>query len=180
MAIQLISYKKLQSNDLTCVSFRTALAFDLFELNIIDLSNPNIWQKKSNDVYSYVDCEDDLKMLGKMTENSKSKIIVLLPQDCEYEYDYRFGEFHIKTLLSRDTEIVCNAIKHLIKKNIEIEYERNLIKVGDKDIFKADFHFILSDNFKSVLTSFKTNRCLVCNDDRFFFVDYNARQRKRD
>jgi len=88
MKIQLLSYKGNNSfgNYVEANTFNKASVFDMFDVTIIDLSDPEIWKNKGKNTKS-VNCINDLKTIGELVQRaSKCKIIIMLPDNLKFHY----------------------------------------------------------------------------------------------
>lgn len=92
MKYQLITYEKTNLAYKSFFSqintFGEVMIFDDFDVNVIDLTNPNIWKNK-NANYSKVNCNDDFRSIGSLiSTSSSSKTVLLLPQNLYFKYEY--------------------------------------------------------------------------------------------
>ena len=105
MNIQIIAYNDIGHRfgglSQAVNTFDKAMVFDDFDVNIIDLTDQNLWRNKS-DNYNQISCNNDLKTLGKLIrDTSNSKIVLLLPGNIPFHYcgifqpEYASALFHL-------------------------------------------------------------------------------------
>ena len=71
-----------------------AQSLDDFEINIVNLNDENMWRTRGGSV-SLIESINDFKSLSKMINNSKkTEIIILLPQNLTYRYNYSMRDYH--------------------------------------------------------------------------------------
>lgn len=88
--IQMITYsgndEKYLGKSMTVNNFHDVQSLDSFDINIIDLNNEQIW-KNERDSNESVNIINEFKSLSIMiNQRKKSKIIVILPQNCVFKY----------------------------------------------------------------------------------------------
>jgi hypothetical protein len=87
--IQLITdNKKLNKYNFTKISsINEPAAFDMYDVNIIDLSYKDIWKNKDH-ATDTIDCIKDFDSIKRIIYTSKqSTIIITLPQNVSYCFD---------------------------------------------------------------------------------------------
>ena len=62
-------------------------SFDDYEYNIVDLSFDEIWKYSGSSVQS-IDCLNDIKIISAMIKTTKNKVLIILPQNVKYKYNY--------------------------------------------------------------------------------------------
>ena len=88
MDIQYISNQKAKIQNVECSTIDSPKSFDTFDINIIDLNSSEIWRNK-NDNTRRINEINDFKNLNDMIKHSvKCKIIIVIPQNLVFLYDY--------------------------------------------------------------------------------------------
>lgn len=145
--IQIITYEKSNfesfSNDYKISELGEFDSFDDYKINIIDLTNEQIWEF-NGDSYKSLNCISDLKTLSKeLKSTNKSKTIIVLPQNCNFKYlkDYR-GNYtkviKIKNILSSVIEIISKNLFEIC--GFELSYSKNTTIIDDM-CYNSDFNF---------------------------------------
>lgn len=150
--IQVITYdgnnKCYQGEFVEQYSFHDIRSLDEYSINIIDLNNKNIWVN-NKDNKSSLNCIADLKSISSMIANSRTaKIIILLPQNLKYSYDYavhRYGQnktYIIDELKNMLGELVGHILKQLYPAIVHtpLEYENTKTIIRNKE-YPASFYF---------------------------------------
>lgn len=92
MNIQLINYSGEDSKKYSITevnNFSNIKTFDSFDINIIDLNSKYIWRNNGSSNSSF-NVLEDFKTISDMlkdSNNSSSKIIIILPQNIEFLYN---------------------------------------------------------------------------------------------
>lgn len=137
-----INYKNYNSNKKIVISsFADYKSFDLYDINIIDLSSNSLWYSKD---YNYEDLEDknDLIPISNSIKTSDSKILILLPQNCylHYEYNSAYDKYRKSVPLKSITTKMVNLLSEYIYNDIPlIQYEKGVTKIDDEE-FESDFY----------------------------------------
>lgn len=161
--IQIITYNKTKfqnfSENYKISNLDEFDSFDDYNITIIDLSNENIWYY-NNDSTSSLNNISDFQTLKKEIETSKHcKIIIVLPQNCYFYYDYYwYNKQYQKSIKLKD---ILSSFISLLSKNLfkiegfDISYSKNTTLIGNCS-YKSDFNFneIISNSF-SVITKSK-------------------------
>lgn len=156
MKVQIITgnSEMLGGTNVTVSHFSSPTSPDDFDVNIIDLSFPEIWKNRSG-VEGKLDIDNDLQSLARMVNDSiKTKIVYVYPQDNQYWYDFFGGKYNkkmkIKDLItSRDYRL---EYKDCFPKNagyLDVIFEPTKTKINGKE-FVADFRF--ASDYKTVIT----------------------------
>jgi len=146
-----IDNEKFHYND-----FKNLDALDDFELNIFDLSHPNLWQN-SADAITSINSNLDFKCIRIMISLSKvSKKLFILPQNLHFKYCYYGSSFNSARELKNMTNDLCTSLLSLISPVVQFSlvFEKTKTMISD-DIIASDFHFI--DDFAVVVTSSKSS-----------------------
>ena len=145
--IQIITANKefgnLFENDSNYIinTIKNPRAFDEFDINILDLSFDLLWLYRGNSPES-INIIDDLKHYKNIIRNANnSKILVILPQNVNYNYCYSNGKYQYKCELKN----LLNLVQSLLVDNIydyyfQLEFETTQTQFKH-NIVKADFHF---------------------------------------
>lgn len=118
-----------------------AQSLDEFEINIINLNDKNVWENSGTGNRS-INIIEDFRSLGKIIERSrKSTIILLLPSNLRYKYNYRaeYKYIELKNMIHEMKSDILSMIYEPIGSS-EIVYENTRTYVNTKDI-AASFYF---------------------------------------
>ena len=145
--IQYISYSGNLLTELFKVNtLNLPESFDDYEINILDLSDENLWKNKGNNA-NYLDCFQDVDNIGKMINNSDSKILIVLPQNIEYNYGLTKnwgGNLHYNKIeFKNKISILDNVINIILGTKIEpslLMYNKTKSKIDNEEI-SCDFVF---------------------------------------
>lgn len=160
--IQYITYstrnEKINGKDLTVNALSQPQSLDEFDIDIIDLSNAEIW-RSDNDNIGTINCINDFRNLKTMIYNrKKAEIVLVFPQDYIYGYGkvfdgrqgYKFSKSaNLKNIL-KNLETIISEIAVIPINSLTYENTRTLI--GDFEL-TASFHFKLLDLGIKTLTN---------------------------
>lgn len=160
--IQMLTCNKRNENfegrDMVINTFHDAQSLDEFEINIVNLNSEVIW-RNTRDNKRTVNIEEDLISLSSMMENSSTtQVVVLFPQNLDFNYYYYNGRYNKTCELKNMLEPVRNDILPLLYYplcSLSLYYENTKTKIGSKEI-EASFHFHNYDT--TLLTSVKSNK----------------------
>lgn len=144
-----------------CVSdFRTPKAFDEFEINIVDLGFSELWENKENSVENIKMIKDLFHYKNIIQNTSKAKIVVVLPQNIYFRYDYYRDKYlHVESLKNLLKLIRRLLIENICNYSFQLEFATTQTTLN-KVAVTADFYF--SDDFIEnkdvILTSDKSNK----------------------
>lgn len=176
MNIQIIAYNDIGHRfgglSQAVNTFDKAMVFDDFDVNIIDLTDQNLWRNKS-DNYNQISCNNDLKTLGKLIrDTSNSKIVLLLPGNIPFHYCYLPNSSkYRKTIALKDMleELRLHVLKDLYFINTAFAFGATTTSLGEIQA-KSEFYFynatsynIVTYNGNGVVTTIKnTNNSVYC------------------
>ena len=147
--IQIITYSGNKSEyigneNVVISSLKSPRAFDDFDINIINLSDGNIWVNKKNS-YKSVESLNDFHTINQIIkESSKSEIIITLPGDMLFKANYSeanqryYSSKALKDLIPDMIDILVHLSETF--RGVDVAFERTVTKVMDKEI-SADFRF---------------------------------------
>lgn len=165
--IQIITYsgteKNFKDNNVVLSKISTPRSLDEFDINIIMLTDKEIWESKSKTI-NKVNCSNDLKNLGVMINYMhNTQILIVLPQNCTYYYYYDhirghgyFNNSELKDMLDELSSQILNDLCNILGV-MRLNYENTLTKIGNKE-YKAAFYFQVNDG---ILKSKKSNKSTV-------------------
>ncbi|MBQ6262146.1 MAG: hypothetical protein IJK58_01365 [Clostridia bacterium] len=141
--IQLNPNKELCGDQITVSALSQPRALDEYDVNIIDLSDPEIWTNSRN-TYKRIDSFDDFSSIHTMVMNrKKANIIYVCPKNVFISYDYKQSlnryEYHKK--IKDDLPLFKNLIERVFPYGFyNINYETTTTSIGEIH-FDADFYF---------------------------------------
>lgn len=149
--------------------FNSPESFDDYEINIIDLSHKNVWYNRGYNV-DKLNIDNDILSIREMIKISSSKILILLPQNINFMYNYgkplytQRNEYYQNTIeLKNCTGLLNSIINKLLGTSIKdsfIIYNKTKTQIKDEFI-ESDFVFsensfgkviTKSNNLKSITT----------------------------
>ena len=126
--------------------FNEPKAFDMFDINIIDLAYDGIWVTSGRYTYQ-ISCIDDLVSLKKIIESSKKPVVIVFPQN---EYIKPIDNYLQDAFIYNDSLQIKNNIKtvchDIINKLVgftgiaELIYENSVTDICGK-CFESEFVF---------------------------------------
>lgn len=184
---QIISYKggELNWESFMCSKHNSPRSLDTFTVNVIDLTDVEIW-KSSSQNYSSINSINDFKSLQLMIEQSKMAAnIVILPSNVRFEYNWSAYQkrytagIQIKDML---TSFSVDILSKILPSNLQIPlFYENCITQLNSINFDSAFYFDESTFWArgySVLTRAKDSEkaTTVKIDDKFFITTANILQ----
>ena len=149
MKIQLLTYKIGQKtvNRVDWNTINAPMAFDSYDLNIIDLTASEIWQCNSSTLTN-INSQKDFSSIKNIVTHSKNTIVLyILPLNTSIRWNYYNSQkrFNSSDELKNKLQFVVNSVLPTIipidnAYTFEIQYERNVTSIDDTD-FKSDFYF---------------------------------------
>lgn len=163
--IQMLTYKgveKVFRSNVKVNKIHDAQSLDEFDINIISLADKDMWKNKSDSITSICNMADLVSLSTMVRNSTKTKIIILFPQNCTYYYDY----FHfsandkgynksceLKNMIPGMRKILENL--YVLIGSIGICYENTNTKIGNENL-NASFYFDITQNV--ILKSDKSNK----------------------
>lgn len=150
---------RFKNKEIVISDFKTYKSFDLYDINIIDLSSDSLWYSNSAEG-TYLNDRSDIAPIKNSINTCESKILLLLPLNC-YFY-YHLSTYTHKFLKSEQLKSIKGKFKQFISNYIyeplpEFDYEKGITKI-DGETFESDFYFkektglIYSEKSKKVNT----------------------------
>lgn len=175
--IQIISFDKLKFQSFKqykISSLDEFNSFDDYDINIIDLSNKEMWKYKGKHSGNLNNISDMHTISAELKATKKSKIIIVFPQNCNfyYSWDYFYKKFEESVKIKNILENVINIISNLFEINgFDISYSKNQTQIGEK-IYYSDFNFVeLNENsFEIKSTSDNSNKITTINYNNFILT----------
>lgn len=146
--IQVVSNKKIiRSNDFNIrySSYNSPMTFDMFDINIINLQDENIWRNKYMQS-DRINITNDLISLNKIIEVSpESKIVILLPAN--YNMLFNWNDYHDSYnsgfFLKNEHDCMTTIISALFPniKRYTLIFENSITKCQNSE-FTSSFSFL--------------------------------------
>lgn len=166
MKTQILVYKKpncgfTDTSDLTIREFGKALAFDAFDLTVIDLQDKYLWKSDYTNDKILQDHADISSIRQMMLQSNKAKCIVVLPQNYSFLYSYGYNlETHSegykkkKPLKDFIKDFAVSPIGELFSFSLRICFGKSITLVSNKELH-SDFSFSMpiTSPLKPLLTS---------------------------
>ncbi len=159
-------------------------ALDDFELCIIDLSNEYIWRYNETQPTN-VNCYKDLLTIKEAIINSSiSKIVIVMPQNEEFDYNQtyeyvggskRYKYTHSIQLKDNKSNLIKIISSNLFKvENLELSFEKTKTTIEQKEI-DADFNFTnYQEEFKAITFSKNSNKITTIQKDKICLTTLNV------
>lgn len=154
--IQYVSLTRKNIEYIDCYSFRDCRTFDTYPTNIIDLSDPAAWKNSYNNNLDTVDCAEIFVKLNDYIEKTKSKVVIILPQNEHITLGYRDNLVQISRYLKRFNELLSESFTFIKQNDIEIENSPSLVQLSN---YEVSSDFVFADKSKGSVF-FKTNGSL--------------------
>lgn len=144
-------------------SLHNIRSLDEYEINVIDLCNSWFWDNRDNSCTSINSIEDFRSVSNMISNSNMSKIVILLPQNAIYNYNYdhirgRYkSKSELKNMLTQLSKYILAEIYEPFA-NIKLLYE-NTKSYIEENCYEAAFYFGNVDN--SILKSYKSNKSTV-------------------
>lgn len=166
MKTQILVYKKpncgfTETSDLTIREFGKVLAFDAFDLTVIDLQDKYLWKSDYTNDKILQDHADISSIRQMMLQSNKAKCIVVLPQNYSFLYSYGYNlETHSegykkkKPLKDFIKDFAVSPIGELFSFSLRICFGKSITLVSNKELH-SDFSFSMpiASPLKPLLTS---------------------------
>ena len=155
-------------------TFSSPKSFDMFDVNIIDLRSPYIYQNKESSDYKIIH-NNDFYSINKMILNSrKTKFLFLYPMNVDFYRGFSGRVFTyntpIKDIIFRISEMFSILNKEL---GYNFYFERTDTKLSDDVNIQADFYFSERDDFEVLLQSIDSDKVTCCKKDNLFLTTLN-------
>ena len=118
-------------------------SLDEYDISVIDLDASQFWRNKERG-YDKIDEMCDFQSVSEMINNSKTgKIVILLPQNNRYEYEYFGREYHrsteLKDMLGNLSRDILSSLYGPLRHEF-LSYENTKSKINGRE-YDATFYF---------------------------------------
>ncbi|MDO4924204.1 MAG: hypothetical protein Q3980_00905 [Turicibacter sp.] len=144
--IQYISFRlktsTFKESAIVCSTLDSPRSLDEFDINIIDLNDELLWRNNAR-TYDTINNICDLDNLNSMIRNSQeTNIIILFPQDCEFQYGCDSYGQYVKSIELKNMKYELQKIvgKLINQSSFNLEYENTVTNVENQSI-DANFYF---------------------------------------
>lgn len=133
---------KFKNKEIVISDFKTYKSFDLYDINIIDLSSDSLWYSNSAEG-AYLNDRSDIATIKNSINTCESKILLLFPLNCYFYYNFLI--YSHKFLKSEQLKSIKGKFKQFLSSYIyeplpEFDYEKGITKI-DGETFESDFLF---------------------------------------
>lgn len=169
--IQLITYnEKILSNyeDISTVNnFNTAKSLDNYDINVIDMSNQDLWITNASNVTSRIKKISDIHSLKTMISNSnKTSILVILPQNIIYKTSNGTGAtYELKNIIQTLEEVISLTVPI---NSLNLIYENNTNSILGQQ-YNSSFTF-LNDEDRSIFKSDISNKVTAIKNNNLYLT----------
>lgn len=151
--------------------FSSPKSFDMFDVNIIDLRSPYIYQNKETRDYKIIHGNDFYSINEMIFNSRKAKFLFLYPMNVDFSRVFSHEGFiyntPIKDIISRISELFSMLNKEL---RYNFSFERTDTKLSDGVNIRADFYFPERDDFEILLRSVDSDKVTCCKKDNLFLT----------
>ena len=150
--------------------------FSNFDINVIDLTDSEIWMNKGTSV-GIINNQDDFTSLRSEISTTKSKIVIIFPQNINFLYNYGTSSYYdnntryksskkIKDMIGSFINIIDKGLTSL--NSVSIKYGKTNTTI-DGTTYSSDFSFInnskeqvvLSANNKTSVSAITNSKCII-------------------
>lgn len=174
--IQIISnntekYKNFSNKNFLITKIDEFQSLDNYEITVIDISDENLWRYTelyNNNINQYMDFRSIQTAIEK---SRKSNIIIIFPQNIDFQYDYSYigstRKYQKMKKLKDMKENFIEIIKtNLINMNLlGINFGKSYTKIADKEVV-ADFNFSSVDEKNIIMKAKNGNDIVVVNNNK--------------
>lgn len=174
--------KEYQEDSKYCISdFKEPKSFDDFEINILDLSFSELWENNDNSTGSINFIKDITHYKNIINNSNEAKIVVVLPQNNYFRYNYYSREYHYGDYLKNLTKLIEQIVlNNIYAYAFQLEFETTKTTLNKLESI-ADFHFpdIAFEKENIILTSDKSNKITTVNiKERLYYTTLNIFESK--
>lgn len=151
--------------------FSSPKSFDMFDVNIIDLRSPYIYQNKESSDYKII-YNNDFCSINEMIFNSrKTKFLFLYPMNVDFSRVFSHKGFIYNTPI-KDIIFHISELFSILNKELgyNFSFERTDTKLSDSVNIPADFYFPERDDFEILLRSIDSDKVTCCKKDNLFLT----------
>lgn len=133
---------KLTNKEIIISSFDEYKSFDLYDINIINLTSNNIWESNSLSG-EYLNDKSDLSTIKNSINTSNTKVLIFFPQNHYFKYDYSsYSKTFKKTQQLKSIKETVNYFiaKYIYEPLPKFDYEKGITRI-DGEIYTSDFYF---------------------------------------
>lgn len=145
--------------DIIVTTFSNYESFDMYDINIINLNSSEIW-KCDNSQITKINIKDDLVPLKQSIKSSNTKILIAMPMNYTFYYNYSFYKnmfVNNKQLKSLNVEVTKFLKDYICDEILEYTYDKCKTTINGF-IFDSDFYFNDIDKEKILLVSNNSNK----------------------
>lgn len=135
------------ADNLTINDFKSAAAFDAFELSVVSLQDKELWKSRGSN-YSHLNDHADMVSLRQMMDlSTKSKRLILLPSNYVFLYGYgydtdRRSNNYLHSIPLKDfiTDFAESPIGGLLSSSLPVCFGVSKTRLSDREL-SSDFSF---------------------------------------
>ncbi len=156
----------LDNKNIKVNTFSDYQSFDMYDINIINLNSEEIWQCDNYQIES-LNIKDDLIPLKLSIKTCHTKIIIVLPKNYEFWYNWISvaKKFRNNKELKSLSETVTNLLQTYIYEKIPVYVYEKCETTIDNFIFNSDFYFSDINKNSILLTSNSGNKVNTIIDE---------------
>lgn len=133
---------KFTNKEIVISNFSEYKSFDLYDINIINLTSNDLWESNSSKG-EYLNDKSDLSTIKNAINTSNTKVLIVFPQNHYFRYDYSFyskkfnKEQQLKSIKEKVNEFITKYIYEPLPK---FDYEKGITRI-DGENYSSDFYF---------------------------------------
>lgn len=148
MRIQVITNRNMPASKITTSKMSSPKSLDEFEVDVIDLTDAELWKNDDNN-YTHINAQNDFLSIQTMVERkSSAKIVYILPQNVAFNYycsksggtKHYFNKILLKDQIYEIKQRVISSILPKTYTQFQLIYENTRTKINGQ-IYEADFYF---------------------------------------
>lgn len=183
MKIQIIqlSQKRIEStHNIEYNYFSNFKSLDLFDVNIIDLQNEEIWKNNSSDLND-VNLTMDFKSLTPLINDSSSMIIVALPLNYKFKYGAGYKNLRslkdmIQSMENIISPLICKHLKYSSGYSFRLFFENTYTNISGA---KVESNFSISNhniNNQIVTNNISNTHSTSIKNGNYYVTSLNIHQ----
>lgn len=149
----------LDNKDIVVNTFSNYQSFDMYDINILNLNSPDIWECNNSEI-TKLNMKDDLIPLKQSIKSSNTKTVIAMPINYTLHYDYNYYGKRLdksKELKNLNIEITKLLNEYISDEILNYSYDKCKTTI-DGFLYDSDFYFSDIDKEKVLLVSDKGNK----------------------
>ncbi len=149
----------LDNKDIVVNTFSNYQSFDMYDINILNLNSPDIWECNNSEI-TKLNMKDDLIPLKQSIKSSNTKTVIAMPVNYTLHYGYNYYGKRLdksKELKNLNIKITKLLNEYISDEILNYSYDKCKTTI-DGFLYDSDFYFSDIDKEKVLLVSDKGNK----------------------